>query len=477
MHQGTISARTIKILILVSLAFLASGLALVAGAWVLNLIAGIPGEIRMSYGAPREITAGLPIEVYMPSHKKQVIRVVNLDSGLRPDATSREASLLKVGRGQKLRIDPVSIGTSHVEVRVARILPPRQVRISVVPEIRVVPGGHAIGVLLAAQGVIVVGHYPVVDANGRSHYPGSSSGIQVGDVILKVDDIPVEGTSHLETLIDRAGLEGRAAEITLSRDGAIIKVNVTPVRTKEIGLSGSPARDIKYRIGVLVRDNAAGVGTLSFYDLKTRIYGALGHVITDAATNREVDVKDGRIVAACIVGIHQGQRGQPGEKIGTFDGTRDVLGSITKNSKLGIFGTLSSMPPSNPFYPRGVPVALAEEVTEGEAEMLTVIDDDRIERFDVYIERVLRNRTPGAKGLIVRITDQRLISRTGGIVQGMSGSPIIQNGRLAAVVTHVFLADPTRGYATLAEWMVGEAGLVAERSFTPTWSRRRDAAA
>lgn len=446
-----------------------TGLVFVAGSWALNAIAGIPSDIRISYGTSREITVGLPVEVYLSSHKGQVVRVENLDGAPCPGMAQGEGGLLRVARGQKLRIDPVTLGTASVQVRIARILPPRQVRVSVVPEIRVIPGGHAIGVLLAAQGVIVVGHYPVVDANGRNHYPGSNAGIQVGDVILEVDGVAVEGTSHLETLIDRAGLEGRPARITLSRDGEIMEVKATPVktggtgpsRTGDTGLPGPQGSSIKYRIGVLVRDNAAGVGTLSFYDLKTRIYGALGHVITDAATSREVDVKDGRIVAACIVGIHQGQRGQPGEKIGTFDGTRDVMGSITKNSRLGIFGVLSGTPPTNPFYPRGVPVALAEEVTEGRAEMLTVIDDDKIERFDVHIERILRNRTPGAKGLIVRIVDQRLLERTGGIVQGMSGSPIIQNGRLAAVVTHVFLADPTRGYATLAEWMVGEAGLTS----------------
>lgn len=426
---------------------------------LLEYLSGIPEEIRLSTGEPRELVVGLPLDISLSVNEGKIIRLgtPDLKTNL---AEQNDPSTIRVFRGQRLRIDPISPGATQLYVKFARILPARRVLVNVVPQLKVMAGGHAIGVLLAPQGVIVAGLYPVITEDGRRVHPVADAGIQVGDVILQVDGIDVQGTSHLETLINQAGLRGRPVELTLKRNGAQIKTMVTPVKSREDSPGDPKGNGFAYRIGVFVRDNAAGVGTLSFYDSETHTYGALGHIITDSGTNREANIKEGRIVPACIVGIHQGERGQPGEKIGTFDSLRQYLGTITKNTRLGIFGRLTRPPEPNPFFPNGIPVALAEDVTVGEADMFTVIDDEHIDRFKIQIERVLRNRSPGAKGLIIRITDQRLLGRTGGIVQGMSGSPIVQNGKLVAVVTHVFLADPTRGYATLAEWMLREAGLM-----------------
>ncbi|NPV52849.1 MAG: PDZ domain-containing protein [Firmicutes bacterium] len=443
----------------------------------LRAFIGLPRHIRMLEGQSREFPVRLPLGLYIRSDEEGDIFMVN-DSRI-------EKSGFSLKRGAVAKFSPLNLGTADVQVRLLGVVPIGKVKVDVLPRVSVVPGGQAIGVLLTARGVIVVGHYPLVGIDGRRYYPAQEAGIEVGDVIVSINGAPVEGATQVERLIDIAGREHKEIDLGLERNGQDLHTKIKPVPTGvgagdvRSGLhGGGPYNDlhgdrdngpgdsggtgtidpVKYRIGVYIKDNAAGVGTLSFFDPEKGVYGALGHVITDANTNQEINVRDGRIVAAQIIGIQQGQRGQPGEKIGVFGGGEDVLGTIERNTKFGIFGKMT-LPPREGLTMEPIPIALAEEVTEGEAEMLTVIKDDKVEGFKVEIERVLHQTNPGTKGLIIRVTDPRLIAMTGGIVQGMSGSPIIKDGRLCAIVTHVFLADPRRGYATLAEWMAREAGL------------------
>lgn len=206
-------------------------------------------------------------------------------------------------------------------------------------------------------------------------------------------------------------------------------------------------------LGLYLKDPAAGVGTLTFWEPVRKVYGALGHMI--AGDIGAVLESEGRIVPAHIHGIQPGERGRPGEKLGIFE-AGPALGTIEKNTGFGIFGTLLRAPgPSQPL----VPVALAHEVRQGDAQMLTVVEGGKVEAFDVRVVSVQRQAKPGGKGLVIEVTDPRLIERTNGIVQGMSGSPILQGGKLIGAVTHVFINNPLRGYGVLAEWMVYEAGL------------------
>jgi len=174
----------------------------------------------------------------------------------------------------------------------------------------------------------------------------------------------------------------------------------------------------------------------------------------DTVDNRE----KGRIVKADIQGIKPGKKGEPGEKIGIFNGD-ELRGNIEINSHFGIFGRLNK-PLDNPYYKNGIPIALSNQIKEGPAEIITVISGDKLEKFDIRILRVLPQHQPTGKGLVIQITDPRLLKATGGIIQGMSGSPIIQEGKLVGAVTHVFVNDPTKGYGCLAEWMLLEAGIV-----------------
>jgi stage IV sporulation protein B len=402
---------------------------------------GIPGRITLIEGNTREVQLGRPLD-------------------LRRNTSSLE--LLPFSGGVKLV--PLSQGESSLEVRLWDLIPIKRMIVSVVPEVRVFPGGQSIGVLLPSGGVVVIGHYPIVGSDGRSHYPAREAGIEVGDVILRINGQAVNSKSQIERTIDVIGRSGRQVELNILRNSRKITVRLKPVPVYDERLSNEAEvpigeRETHYRLGIWVRENAAGVGTLSFYHPNTGVYCALGHVIQDASTNRDMDVGSGMIVTAQILGIHQGSRGRPGEKIGSFSGEEDIIGTIDRNTKFGIFGRLNTMP-INPYFTEPVPVALADEVVPGPAYLYTVLQEDRIEQFHVEIQRVTRQTSPQIKGLVVRITDPRLLSMTGGIVQGMSGSPIIQNSKLAGVLTHVFVSDQTRGYGVLAEWLVRDAGFM-----------------
>ncbi|MGB9804236.1 MAG: SpoIVB peptidase [Desulfofundulus sp.] len=340
-------------------------------------------------------------------------------------------------------------GRVDMQIKLLGFIPLNRLVVNVVPAVKVIPGGHSIGVLLHAQGVMVVGHAMVTDMKGQRQSPALQAGILNGDVILKVNGNRVRSEEQLRREISRCGKMGRAVTLEVKRGQRVFTTRVKPIFCSETRT---------YHIGLYVRDSAAGVGTLTFYEPRTRKYGALGHVISDIETNRKIDLYDGKIVEALVQGIRPGRRGQPGEKIGLFNGS-GLTGNIEKNTSYGIFGHLQE-PLSNPLYPQPVPVALVYQVKKGPAEMLTVLKGNRIGRFSVEILQVMpQNRWEG-KGMIIKVNDPELLRQAGGIVQGMSGSPILQDGKFVGAVTHVFVNDPTRGYGVLAEWMLWEANLM-----------------
>ena len=416
----------------------------------------LPDRITIREGSTKDLWVRVPLDVKFRLTGAELVRMDTVPSG---------AAGVPGRRGAGVRLVPLAQGDTNLEVRLLDMIPVKRLLVSVVPEVKVIPGGHAIGVLLSARGVVVVGHYPVAGTDGRRRYPAREAGIEVGDVIVSINGEAVENKAEVERAIDLAGRSGKPVEIKILRDSRAFTVHVRPVEVEAedtFGLSRQRGQ-VQYKIGIWVRENAAGVGTLSFYEPESRVYCALGHVITDAATNREVDVTRGRIVQAHILGIHHGGRGQPGEKVGSFSGEQDVIGTIERNTKFGIFGTLTKVP-RNPYFSEAIPIAMAEEVTPGYADLYTVVEDSRVERFRVEIQRVARQATPQIKGLVIRVVDPRLLALTGGIVQGMSGSPIVKDGKLAGVLTHVFVSDQTRGYGVLAEWLAREAGLFMQES-------------
>lgn len=345
-------------------------------------------------------------------------------------------------------------GMINLDLRLFGVLPLKRVTLQVVPPVRVIAGGHSIGVLLHAQGVIVVGYANIhEDGNPIDSSPARQAGILPGDVIVRIEGKVVQSDSQVSFLIDQLARKKDVLRFQVKRNGTLQEYRIKPSYCSETK---------RYRVGLYVRDGAAGVGTLTFFEPDTKKYGALGHVITNSETNKFLDLRDGKIVGASVQGIQKGERGKIGEKIGVFFGDRQTTGSIEKNTMCGIFGTMKGNL-SNPLFPKLMPVAMGHQIKKGKAKMLTVLNGEKIEAFDVEIQNIFSQPRPDGKSFIIRITDPELLNRTGGIIQGMSGSPIIQDGRLVGAVTHVFINDPTRGYGVLAESMLEEAGLLSAK--------------
>lgn len=339
----------------------------------------------------------------------------------------------------------------HVSYKLFGIFPIKTSQIEVMPDIKLLPGGQSIGVSLQAKGVMVVGQAAVMGQNGKQTYPAKEAGIEVGDVILKIDNQDVKTDQDVANGINQGGQKQGFSEILCQRNGQYIQKRVTSVYCPETQ---------RYRIGLYVRNEAAGVGTLTFYDPQTQRYGALGHVINDADTNQKIEISKGSVIASSIYAIEKGRRGHPGEKVGSFVSQSLFSGNIEKNTISGIFGSMQGQI-LNPYFKEAIPVSWEAEIKEGPAKIYTVLNGEKIDEFEVQIERIMHNRTD-SKNMVIHVTDQRLLDKTGGIIQGMSGSPIIQDGKIVGAVTHVFVNDATRGYGVFIQNMLREAGLAKE---------------
>jgi len=396
----------------------------------------LPPHLRIIEGETAVLTVGFPLTM-----------TIDHEQTLKMESRSDYYTL-----SRPVALEPLNLGKAVIEFKLLGFIPLRTVEVDVLPTLRLVPGGQSIGVVLHSQGVIVVGHSPVKTDNGQFINPAKDAGIAVGDIIISINGIPVQSDSQVAEIIHMSGKEGRPVDIIFKRGDSQNKVSITPVMCAETK---------RYRIGLFVRDSAAGVGTLTFYDPRSHTYGALGHIITDSDTNQPIDCNQGKIVLATVSGIQQGKRGQPGEKIGVFIDEDKILGNIHKNSQFGIFGEITSDLPDR--YSKPLPVASMSQVQLGPAQMLTVVTGQTIECFDIEIQKINLQESPEGKGLVIKVTDPRLLELTGGIVQGMSGSPILQNGKIVGAVTHVFVHDPAKGYGCFIDWMLIESGIIAPK--------------
>ncbi len=348
--------------------------------------------------------------------------------------SSTDETLLSLEGGQ---MQAVAVGETEMTVNLFGLFPIRRVKVNVGEDRILIPGGQAVGIALTTRGVMVVG---VSDVAGQS--PAQLAGLRAGDVIETVNGAAVESSESLIALVEKCA--GAPLSITYLRDGHQRSATLTPLADTATGA---------YRIGAWVRDSTAGVGTLSFYDPASQSYGALGHAILDADTGKLLSVRMGALMEADIVSVKRGQKGNPGELRGSFLRSQRTLGDIHINTPLGIYGKAQKAL-SNPLYPDGLPVGYQESVQAGPAQILSTVDQNGIRAYDIEIVQVIRQLTPSQKSMVIHVTDPDLLDKTGGIVQGMSGSPIIQNGRIIGAVTHVFVDDPTKGYGVFIEWML-----------------------
>lgn len=298
-----------------------------------------------------------------------------------------------------------------------------------------VVGGQAVGIQVGTKGVLIAGLTQVETANG-SKSPAQDAGLKKGDLIVEMGG---ESIAKASELIDRvAELDGRPAELTVQREKKTLRVTVQPVESAEG----------QWMMGMWLRDGVSGIGTLTFCDPVTGIYGALGHSISDADTGLEMPLDEGSITDAEIVSITKGLPGAPGELNGCADMGR-VLGSIDGNTAHGIYGRM--------YTALGTRRLETGNITTGPATIVSTVSGRQPEEYDVEINRIYRDA--GGEHVMLTVVDSELCARTGGIVQGMSGSPILQGGRLVGAVTHVFVNDPTRGYGVSIQDMLVSAGV------------------
>lgn len=300
---------------------------------------------------------------------------------------------------------------------------------------KVIPLGSAFGIKMFTDGVIVASLSDIYTEEG-SVCPAKDSGIQPGDYVVAANGQMLLHNSDLARVI--GGSAGEPVELTVRREEETFSVSVTPVFS-----------DGTFKTGMWIRDSAAGIGTLTFCDPETGAFAGLGHGICDMDTNGVIALKSGEPAPITLCGIVRGEKNNPGQLRGYFSSDAG-MGALTANNETGVYGTLTEIPEG-----KAIEVLPKEQVTEGMVQLLVTLDETGPQLYDAEIERVSHDNAR-TRNLILRVTDERLLERTGGIVQGMSGCPILQNGKLAGAVTHVFTEDPTRGYGIFAQTMAAE---------------------
>ena len=302
-----------------------------------------------------------------------------------------------------------------------------------------VPVGSAIGIELLADGVYVTGFAET----GGKKTSAERAGLKAGDRISKVDGTQIEKTEELTRTISQHG--GESLRMTVLRHGREMTFTVRPEQTAE-----------GWKMGAYVRDSIAGIGTVTFYDPESNLYGALGHGVNDSATAEPLHMRSGVARDARVVDVVKGKRGTPGQLKGAFSQT-GVLATVERNTSRGIFGTACT----DLWDARAIPVAAQDEVRTGKAEILSTVSGQTVQRYEVRILE-LHPEEENGRNLLLEVTDPALLAKTGGIVQGMSGSPIIQDGKLVGAVTHVLVRDPKRGYGVFIQHMLDSSGAYEE---------------
>lgn len=328
-----------------------------------------------------------------------------------------------------------AVGEYKVNISLFNKIPVKSSRLTVSDRRYVVPSGDIIGLRMFTEGVMIVAAEAVDTRKGRVN-PSKSAKLQIGDVIVSIDGVKIESSAQVDALV--VASQGKTLNVSYTRGGSKFTTGITPVYS---------ASEKRYKTGLWIRDSAAGIGTMTFYDKNTGFFAGLGHAVCDIDTGEILPLSNGDIVNASISGCVKGRAGAAGELCGSFK--NQSLGSVFLNNSCGVFGYLNSPDYSS----EELPVALKSEIRTGSAQIISTVENGCKAYYDIEIEKLDPDDKDG-KNMIIRIKDSNLIEKTGGIVQGMSGSPIIQDGRLVGAVTHVFLNDPTRGYGILAETML-----------------------
>ncbi len=316
----------------------------------------------------------------------------------------------------------------------------KKLKVNVIEPDRYFAGGDSLGFSLQSKGVVLIGGNYIISSSGIER-PFENSDLKSGDIIYKMNGIEINNVEDISKILN--GHNGNAINLSVIRDNVKFETTILPALDS---LTGT------YKLGLWVKEDAVGIGTLTFINVTTGRFGSLGHAINDSDSNTIIDVSGGNIYEGKILGVRKGENGKAGELVGTFS-KEEILGSVDKNCEYGVYGYFDK--PREYVEGRvSTEIGGRLSVTPGNAKILSCIDGENIEEFDIEIIKTNFQSACNEKSMVIRVIDKDLISRTGGIVQGMSGSPIIQNGKLVGAVTHVFVNDPTKGFGIYIDWML-----------------------
>lgn len=310
----------------------------------------------------------------------------------------------------------------------------KEINVDILNEIKVIPVGKLIGLKLYTSGVLIVGMSEIKS--------NENIDIKEGDIIYAVNDIEVDTIKELKKIINESN--GNELKIKTSRNGNIITSRILPIK-----------KDNEYQIGLWVKDAATGVGTITFYEKNSNRFAALGHGIVDSDTGNLIKIENGKLITTEIISIKKGEKESPGEIRGTIV-NQEEIGEVEKNTMFGIYGKITYLNRLNINLKNEYKVATRDEIKEGNAKILCCVENNKIEEFEIEIKKKYVNNNENNKSMLIEIKDKSLIEKTGGIVKGISGAPIIQNGKFIGAVTHVFVSDATMGYGIFGDLMIKE---------------------
>ena len=399
-------------------------------ALYISLVAFTPNQMTVLAGEEYRVEFFSPFRLQL-SAQTSGIQIEKVNTGSKSSVFSMPYSL-----------KCTQYGSNKLQLSLFGVVPVKDIEVNAIPARELIVCGKTVGIRLYIKGILVVGISGVLTPDGNEVLPVEGSGLEPGDFIIEINNKEINDISSFSKVVNDS--KDKAVVLKFIHDDRILETKVTPVQCVEDG---------KYRLGIWVRDSTAGIGTLTYIEEETGKFGALGHGITDIDTGTMMPVKNGELLKSSVYGIRKGMQGTPGELQGDFLKSPEVIGDIYWNTAFGVFGKINK----NSIILEGkkYPVGTRSMVKEGPATIISNIQGEEVEEFSVEIQKIARKNLLGPKSMIIKITDPRLLNETGGIIQGMSGSPIIQDGRIIGAVTHVLINDPARGYGIFIETMLG----------------------
>lgn len=401
----------------------------IAGYYLYQIVGSVPGKIILYKDRQELLNLELPFQGNLSWEDAQAVSI-----------QTDEKTSLGFNLDEPFQMTGNDVGSYKASLKLFGVIPCGSLKIDVIPETKVMPSGDAVGIYLESDGLMILGTSDIRGEDGFIYHPAENI-LQAGDYLLRINDVSVKNIAQVTALLQENGRE--TLNLKVRRGNRVISVKLEPVRTA----------DGTYQLGVWLREDTEGIGTMTCI-LEDGTFAALGHGITDVDTGLLIDLQNGGLYKASVQKIVVGKKGNPGELSGSVHlSDADKIGDVYANNVWGISGKVTD---STYRYQdgQGIPLALKQEIKTGKATIRCQLDSE-VKEYDIEIEEIHLN-AKDKKGLVLHVTDKELLERTGGIVQGMSGSPILQNGKLIGAVTHVFVNNPTKGYGIFIEEMLAQ---------------------